>query len=351
MGWLGKSLAFLVAFVLFGVGVWELALVVLAFLLIPPILRARKGKSGSQDRGKPRVKFPVRYILGGFLFLLAFAAYLAHGTFSPFVLASLGVIMMLWGRIPMSALGSSLKPVEESILLRSSPLPISWAAVAEVKPLTRDVGRALAGVTGAVLVSASETPSIYVVVERTALTETSAENAILSALKETALSLSSLGAYLLPLDSKQALSLLQPSLQASKIGEGDWSNAVSSGTYDILFIKQEKGFARSLGLYRRIDQGREGRGMIPSSSQEFAHPPFLMEVFKAVGNRLTWPQPDQYTAFLSSLLATSGEPIGTRILDAGAGSQSQMVLVKSQGSPAVELSKAQLRSVVRMYDK
>ncbi len=76
-----------------------------------------------------------------------------------------------------------------------------------------------------------------------------------------------------------------------------------------------------------------------------------MEVFKAVGNRLNWPHPDQYTAFLSSLVATSGEPVGTRILDAGAGSQAQMVVVKSQSSPPVELSRAQLRAVVRIYDK
>lgn len=351
MGWLAKTAAFLIAIMLFGVGAWEISLLILAFLFIPLIFRTRKGRPASQDRGKPRGKFPVRYVLGGLLLLLSAAAYLSHGTFSPFVLGSLGALILAWGKIPISVLGSKLKPVDESILLRSSPLPISWAAVAEVKPLTRDVGRALAGVTGAVLVSASETPSIYVIVERPALTERSAEDAILSALKETALSLSSLGAYLLPLDSRQAVALLQPSLEASKIGEGDWSTALASGTYDVLYIKQEKGFARSLGLFRKVDQGREGRGTIPSSSQEFAHPPFLMEVFKAVGNRLSWPHPDQYTAFLSSLLATSGEPIGTRILDAGAGSQSQMVVVKSQGSPSVELSRAQLRAVVRMYDK
>jgi len=76
-----------------------------------------------------------------------------------------------------------------------------------------------------------------------------------------------------------------------------------------------------------------------------------MEVFKAIGSRLAWPNPDRYTAFLSSLLATSNEPVGTRILDAGAGPQSQTVVVRSQGSPPVELSRPQLRAVVRMYDK
>jgi len=351
MGWLGKSLAFLLALVLLGAGVWELTLLIFAWLLLPLILRARKRKPASQDRGKPRGKFPVRYALGGLLFLLAFLGYLAHGPYSPLVFGALGVLVMLWGRLPMSALGSTLKPVKESVLLRSSPLPVSWAAVAQVKPLTRDLGNAMAGVKGTVVVSASETPSIYVVVERIAPTERSAEEAILTALKEAALSMSSLGAYLLPLDSTQALALLQPSLEPSKVSEGEWSTAVASGTYDVISIKQEKGFASSLGIYRRVGEGRIGRGKIPSSPREFAHPPFLMEVFKAIGSRLAWPNPDRYTAFLSSLLATSNEPVGTRILDAGAGPQSQTVVVRSQGSPPVELSRPQLRAVVRMYDK
>jgi hypothetical protein len=351
MGWLGKSLAFLLAIILVGAGLWEVSVVILAWLFLPSLLRILRKGPASQDKGKPGGRFPVRYALGGFLLVLAFLGYLAHGTFSPLVFGSLGVLVMVWGRVPMSVLGSKLKPEKESILLRSSPLPFSWAAVAEVKPLTRDVGRALAGVRGTVVVSASDSPSIYVVVERRAASERSAEDSIMASLKETALSLSSLGAYLLPLDSKQAFALLQPSLEASTVGQGDWSNSVASGTYDVIAIRQEKGFARSLGVYRRVGQGREGGASIPSPSQEFAHPPFLMEVFKALGSRLTWPHPDQYTAFLSSLLATSSEPIGTRILDAGAATQSQMVVVRSQGSPPVELSRPQLRAVVRMYDK
>ena len=341
MGWLGKLLAFLLAIILFGVGLWEITLLIFAWLFIPPILKSRTGKGGSQGSSKPSGKFPVRYFLGGFLLLLAVLGNLAHGTFSPFVFGSLGVLVILWGRIPMSLMGSMVNPVKDSILLRSTPVPVSWTAVAEVKPLTRDIGRALAGVTGTVLVSASDKPSIYVVVEMRALSERSAENAMLEALRQAAISLTALGAYLLPLDSKQALGLLQPTLQAANIERADWSNALASGSYDVLYIRQDKGFAKSLGIYRKVDRGREGRGSVPPSSREFAHPPFLMEVFKAVGSRLTWPNPDQYTAFLSSLFATSSEPIGTRILDAGAASQSQAVLVRSQGSPPVELSRAQ----------
>lgn len=353
MGWLLKTGAFLLAIMLFGVGLWEITLLIFAWLFLPPIMRLGRGKPSSQaaqDNGRPRGKFPARGVLAAFLFLLALAGLAFHGTFSPLVFGSLGLLALLWGKVPMRVLGSELRPVDESILLRSSPLPLSWAAVAEVKLLTRDVGRALAGVRGTVLVSASPTPSIYILVEKRASSERSAEEAVLATLKETALSLSPLGAYLLPLDSTQATALLQPSFEAAKIGEGGWSNAVNAGTYDFLSTRQEGGFARGLGLFRKVGEGREGRCSVPPS-RELVHPPFLMEVFKALGIRLTWPQPDQYTAFLSSLLATSGEPIGTRVLDAGEGSQAQMVAVKSQGSPPVELSRAQLRAVVRMYDK
>ena len=89
----------------------------------------------------------------------------------------------------MSVLSSELKPINESILLKSSHVPVSWAAVAEVKPITHDVGRALAGLNGAVVVSASESPSIYFVVERLAPNQRSAEDAVMSALRETAMSL------------------------------------------------------------------------------------------------------------------------------------------------------------------
>jgi hypothetical protein len=350
MGWLLKTGAFLLGIMLFGAGAWELTLLIFAWLFVPPLMRLRRPKRASEAKGGPRGRFPLRDVLGGLLFLLAFAALLSHGTYSPLVFGALGALVMLWGKVPVAALGSRLRPVEGTILLRSSPVPLSWAAVAEVKLLTHDVGRAMAGVNGTVLVSASGTPSLYVVVEERATGERSAEEAVIAALRETALSLSPLGAYLLPLDSGQATELLQPALEASKVGEGDWSRALASGTYDVLTIRQEGGFARSLGVHRRADDGREGGGGVPPPSHQFAHPPFLMEVYKAVGNRLSWPQPDQRTAFLSSLLATSGEPIGTRISDGGGASQSQMVVVKSQGSPPVELSRPQLRAVVRLYD-
>ena len=353
MGWLGKALAFVFALMLFGLGVWQVGLLIFAVLFVPSILRVRTrgGHREGDGRGRPRRKFLARYILGGLLPLVAVGAYQAHGTLSPLVLGSLGAVVLAWGRIPIPVPGGGYRPMEESVLLRASPFPVGWVGVAEVKPLTRDLGRAMAGVEGTVMVSASETPSVYVVVKRRALTERSAEAAILQALRETAVPLAALGAYLLPLDSKEAVELLRPSLEAASVGEGDWQSAVASGPYELIALKQERGFARSLGLYEKAGEGRDGSAEIPRPPLEFAHPPLLMEVFRAVGNRLSWPSPDQRTAFLSSLVATSHEPIGTRIIDAGPTQQSQTVLVKSQGSPSVQLSRAQLRAVVRLYDR
>lgn len=347
MGWMWKVIAFLVAVALYGLGAWELSVVILAALFLPPMLRM---KGGAEGKARPR-RFVARYALAGLLFVLAFAGYVERGAYSPYVFAFLGVVALVWGRLPVPSLrGGSLRPVDDSILLRSSPLPVSWAAVAEVKPLTRDLGRALGGVTGTVVISGREDPAVYTVVESTGWSERSAEEAVLEALRETAKSLSPLGAYLLPLDSRQAAAVLQPSLEACRKVEGGWSSALALGGYDVVSIRQEGGFAESLGLYKKVGAGREGRARLPPPTVRLSHPPLLLEVFKALGGRLASPHPDQYTAFLSSLLATSGEPIGTRVVEAGAGSQAQVV-VKSQGSPAVELSRAQLRAVVRVYDK
>ena len=226
MGWLAKSLEVVVAFMLIGVGLWQIALVIFAILLIPVVFRNLKGRPSQQGPGTPGGKLPRQiHPRQGFYSSWRSWDTCPTGPYSPFVFGSLGLLVMFWGRLPTSSLGSWLKPVEESILLRSTPFPVSWAAVAQVKPLTRDVGRALAGVAGTVLVSTSEAPSIYVVVEKRAASERSAEEAILKALKEAALSLSALGAYLLPLDSQQSVALIQPSLEASKVSESDWSNA------------------------------------------------------------------------------------------------------------------------------
>ncbi|MDG6914673.1 MAG: hypothetical protein JRN51_10235 [Nitrososphaerota archaeon] len=351
MGWFLKVVALLLAFVLVGAGTWSLALIIFAALLLPPVFRLlHRSKQAPQTTGK-KGRLPARYLLAGTLLVLAFAGYLAHGSFSPLAFGTLGLVVLLWGRLAVLAVSSSLKPVNESILLRSTRLQASWAGVARVTSITRDLGRALAGVSGTVILSLSDVPAVYVVVERKAWSEKAAEEEVLSALRELTWSLAPRGAYLLPLDSQQAYALFQPSFEAARFAEADLTHTLASGSHDLISLRQSGGFARALGLYRRTGGVHDGKVRIPLPERDLSRQPVFLEVFKAIGGRLSSPSPDQYTAFLSSLYATSGEPVGTRVFDGGTATQSGMMLVKSQGSPPVELSKAQLRAVVRIYEK
>lgn len=343
MGWLWRVFWAFLAVVLFGLGAWPLSLLIFAGFLLPAAVRTLRRRPGGDGGGRGR--FPVRLVVGGSLLFLALLGVVAHGTYSPLFFGSLGVLTLAWGRaggLP----GSRLRPVEGSILLRSSPVPLSWAAVAEVKAVTRDLGRAMAGVNGLVLVSASGDPAIHVVVEARAVGERPAEEVVMGELREMARALAPLGAYLLPLDSAEAASVLT-SGEGVPLGR-DWPNFLASGAYDSVAIRQEKGFAESLGAFRA--SGDEGMTRVPSGRGDIGRPPFLMEVYKSLGSRISWPAPDRYTAFLSSLVATASEPIGTRILDSGAATQS-VVVVRSQGSPEVELTRAQLRAVARIYEQ
>lgn len=343
MGWLWKLFWLFLAVILFGLGVWPLSLLIFAFLLLPPVVKALRGRSAAESGG--RGSLPVRSVAGALLLFLALLGLVAHGTYSPLFFGSLGVLVLAWGRVGQLP-GSRFKPVEGSVLLRSSPFPVSWAAVAEVKLVTRDVARAMAGVTGTVIVSASGDPAIHVVVERRSLSGRAAEQEVVSELGEMARSLARLGAYLLPLDSAQAASVLKPRDEV-RLGK-NWPNFLASGAYDSLWMHQERGFAKFLGAFTGAGDSRAA-ARVPPVRGDHGRPPLLMEVYRAVGERISWPAPDRYAAFLSSLVATAGEPIGTRILDQGGGSQSSLV-VRSQGSPEVELSRAQLRAVARMYE-
>jgi hypothetical protein len=106
----------------------------------------------------------------------------------------------------------------------------------------------------------------------------------------------------------------------------------------------------SLGVYVRKENKRKaGEIVVPPPRQKPKRRPLLWETLKLVERKLRWPEPDAQTAFLGSLFATREETIGERIVEAGSPPGAQVVLVKSVGSPPVELTRAQLRAVVRIY--
>jgi hypothetical protein len=368
MGWKLKGAGVLLALLFLAASLWPLTLLIFAALIIPPLLRrsdrnnnngnynnnysgnpGQPGRSGSRGRSGG---FPVRKVVGVLLIILSFVAFVEGGTLSPWVFGGLGVLVLWGNQIPGFSIGGSLKPVKSSILLRGRWNPFGWTAVAEVKPMTRDLGRALSGLAETIVVTASGTPSIRIALHRTALSEKSAEESMLVEMEKINRGIVPVGAYLLPLDSAQAAQALQVPLQSTPVSEDGWALGISTGPYDVVSIRPEKGFADSLGLYRRVPAEEVPSPAVPNASKRFKHPPLLWEVFKGLEGRMHWPNPDRYTAFLSSIYATSYEPHGSNIIDAGTVSPtSETVVVKSHSSPAVELSRTQLRAIMRIYSQ
>lgn len=347
MGWKLKTLAVFLALVFLAATLWQLSLLIFAALIIPPVARRfTRRDGGGQGRGR---RFHVREIAGGVFLILSFIAFAEGGTLSPLLFGGLGLLFLGWGHLPMLSVGS-LKPVKDSTLLRNSLVPIRWTAVVEVKPITRDLGKALSGVREPIIVKATGASAIYVTVSRIAFSESSAERTILEDIERMGRGVIPLGAYLLPLDSSQAAMILAEPLAPVELSEDGWALTLSTGAYDVLTVSPSKGFAHSLGLYARAEANAKP-GM-PGETMRFDHPPLLWEIFKSLDGRVKWPNPDRYTSFLSSIFATGYEPIGSNIIDAGTPSTtSETVVVKSHSSPAVELSRVQLRAIMMIYSQ
>jgi hypothetical protein len=106
----------------------------------------------------------------------------------------------------------------------------------------------------------------------------------------------------------------------------------------------------SVGAYRREADGADDvKATVPPARQTLSRPSLLWEVFQELGKKVEWQKPDGYTSFLASVFATEGETIGERMMEAGSSGNSQEVLVQSLGTPAVQISRAQLRAIARIY--
>jgi hypothetical protein len=378
MGWKLKALAVVVGLMLITLGLWPLSAILFLYAasgLIPRGLRrGRGGASGSttpwSGSGAPptslqqgaqqptptgfrtRFSHPVLRIIGAVFLGLSVVALTQRGAYSPFVFGGIGVVLLLWG-MPLPRLGISLRPVEESILLRSLD-SIHWFALAEVKLSTRQAGRALGGIDETLLVAfADGGPSIFVVLKTTSLTFRDAEESLLARLQELARVSAPLGAYLLPVDSGKAVGgALRRSFKPVALDPKGWPSSLSTTDYDLLTMEARRGgFVHSVGAYRKGSDGSDvAKITIPHSRQTLSRPSLLWEVFQELGKKVQWPKPDGYTTFLASFYATGGETIGERVSEVASTGNSQEVLVQSLGTPAVQLSRAQLRAIVRMYD-
>ncbi len=370
MGTKLKALAVVIGLMLLPLGQWPLSAILFLYATSGLFLRGlRRGRPKSvsgaatpQDQGaqaataigfKRGLAHPVRRISAVVFLGVSVVAFSQGGTFSPLLFGGVGVILLLWG-MPLFRLGNfgSLQPVGESILLKRSLDPFHWFAVAEMKLATRHVGKALGGIDETLLVTIAEDgPSIFVVARTTSATLGGAEESLLARFRELARVSAPLGAYLLPVDSGAVAKLLPGSGEPTQLDSSGWPSSLSTTDYDQLVIEARRGgFVHAVGAYRKTDASKaEASSILPRASQELSRPSLVWEVFQELGKKVQWPKPDGYTTFLAGMFATEGEAIGGRVSEAGSSGSPQEVLVQSLGTPAVQVSRAQLRAIARIY--
>lgn len=370
MGLMLKGLAVLVGLMLLSLGAWPISAILFLYAFSGLILRSFRLRRRSPPTAaspapreggqvapavsfKGRLGHPWRRAIGMVFILLSAVAVAESGTLSPFVFGGVGLVLLLWGTSVVRLGGrGSLRPEAESILLRRSYDPIHWLALAEVKLATKQAGRALGGIDETLLVMSSEGgPSLFVVLEATSLTHRGAEETLLARFSELVRISAPLGAYLLPVDSAEAVDRLRLSVEPVRLDAKGWPSSLSTTDYDVLTVEARRGgFVHSVGAYRRDPDGSGKTGAnLPPARQALSRPSLLWEVFQELSKKLEWQKPDGYTTFLASMFATHGETFGERVSEAGGAESSQQVLVQSLGSPPVKMSRAQLRAIARVY--
>jgi hypothetical protein len=157
-----------------------------------------------------------------------------------------------------------------------------------------------------------------------------------------------LGAYLLPLDCERSAKILGVSVEPIEVNHENLSPFLSSTPYDLVSLETEGGYVKSIGVYGIVESRKDRKSASVPSRKILPKPPLTSEVFRSIGTRIDWPNPDEYTAFLTSMLATQYASPENRVVESG-GSSSQQVVVRSLGSPAVEVSRAQLNATASIY--
>jgi hypothetical protein len=336
MGWAAKIGVLFVGLIAFSLGVWLIGILCFIYLLAP--LKPKKG-AGGPSTGTGGTPIGRGTVLALVFALLALVAFASGGTLSPLVFLSLATLAYLWRRLPFGSLFSEVVAEDDSILLRSRYFPIVWFAIAEVKPGADDLPRALSSFVGRLMI-VKRSGTVYTYATAFALNARTAEEALVSRLRQAASSISLKGAYLLPLDSRTASELLSWRLSLIKppvLGE--------QGS-DIIVLGSRGAFVNKASEYAatKVDGAKPKVLFTPKT---LAREIFLWDFLQALGKAQPWHDPDSFSNLLESLHATRSEPIVERLN--GVDSSEGTVVIQTLGGDRVELSRAQLRIVMAMY--
>lgn len=346
MGWGFKLALIVLALVIAGLGGLPISLFIFACLILPTLVRLWRGSSSGYLGRLTRRGISAVQVLGVILLLLCAFAVASHGTLSPFLLGSAGVLALLGPRLLSGAL-ARVKPVEDSVLLRGALLPFRWFLLAEAKVSTRDPEGALSGMKERLLLLSTPAPRILLVLSTASLSRSQAEDELLLRAQAAAKALRHLGVYLLPLDGREALKLTEVQAARLDVPSESTSRFLASEGYVALQVEAQHGFVTRFEAYQR----REGRtrSLLGEPGRRPEGEVLLRELLQSARQKLGTPQPDSYVAFLSSMAATEGETLGQRITQTTCAPSGQLQ-VASLGSPQVELTGSQLRAVATIYE-
>lgn len=349
-----KVLLFIVGLMLLGLGAWPFTLLIFAYLIIPPLLRRRGNRVTTAIQDTPgskkrRTVSPLK-IVGVILLVLCLIALASGGTFSPIVFGVPGLVLIIGRPRKLLPSAGGLRAAESSVLLSGRFLPFERFALAEAKVSTRDAEGALSGMRERLLLVPSPTPRTFLVFSTISVGRHAAEEALIRRMRAAAKMLGPLGVYLLPVDSGEALEICHLSGNRIRgVRPENLLHFLSSADFGALTIEAEHGFVTGYELYEKGDGS--GRGSVLSEpGNRLDGAMMLREALEAVSQRVGAPKADGYVAFLSSMAATEGEPLGQRITQVAGGSERQPLQVASLGSPRVEISRAQLRAISRIYE-
>jgi hypothetical protein len=346
MGAILKGLAFLVGLSMLGLGAGLLSLPLFLYAFWGLLFGRKRsqGRYGDSHSKPARGGIGKRAALGIVLLIFAAIAIAQGGRFSVLLFGGSGLLLLFWNHIPWKMPGSAVRPIRESILLRSTLVPFRWVSISEVKFLTRNVAGVLSSINEPILIDASK-GSVYLMINVLALDHSQALQKSCSQSRDIASVLSQLDAYLVPLDSQDARALLGTSLKEVKIDPENWKNSVQTLPYDLLALNPKSGVVATIGLYRRTGEKSSSPRTI-SPSRRISMPPMLWEVIKALEQRMPWPDPDDVAGFVASLSATRGEPLALRLDGNLSGETVQTVTTMGR---EVEFQPSQLRAMVAIY--
>jgi hypothetical protein len=323
--------------ILLGDGLWPLSLLVLGFLVLTSSRGARN------NSGPPHAPFRTdRALAVGFFFLSA-VALASGGTYSPVVFALLGASALAAPIALRPAHGAALEPLRGSMLLRGRTLPFSYVALAELKFGPGDPAKPVSAVRDVMLVTCDGERRAFLVFRSLSIGGERAAAGILARMGDAARSLSPSGAYLIPLDSGSAAALL--SARLTRVGLDASRLFGESPLPPVVLIEPGGPFVRAISAFLPDGSG-PARPSLPAA-QPVARRPLVWEVANALARRGLFPEPDSGAGFMASLHATSGQPVGERMVSLS--EAVERVEVESAGGARASLTREQLRALVAIY--